>query len=142
MRNNFITTTQISDIMNIEADAESRSSEIRSEWKLNESYIQSILNHLKISPSVDLLASRINTQLTRFFSYRPDPNAEVIKTSTVNWRTIDFCCFSPVCFIGKVIQKIISDKTSVILSVPKLVLVCIFNRLACRTSVFHSTYAT
>ena len=81
--------------MYVEADAESRSSETRSKWKLNECYIQSILNHFRSSPSVDLFALSINTQLTKFFSYRPDPNAEVINTFTVDRRTIDFYCFPP-----------------------------------------------
>lgn len=37
---------------------------------MNESYFNSIVNHLRSSPSVDIFASHINTQLPRFFKYR------------------------------------------------------------------------
>ena len=45
MRNNFITAAHIAGIMNFEADVESRSSEKRSERKLNGSYFHSVLTH-------------------------------------------------------------------------------------------------
>lgn len=92
-RNNFITAAYIPDIMNVEADAESRSSGTKTGWKLNESYFHSILNHLRSNSSVDLFALRINTQLLGFSSYRPDSNAEVINAFTINWHTNDFYCF-------------------------------------------------
>ena len=53
MRNNFKTATHIPGIMNVEAD-ELRKSDIRTKWKLNESFLHS-------NPSVDLFASRIKT---------------------------------------------------------------------------------
>ena len=118
MRNNFITAAHIPGILNVEADAESRNSETTTKWKLNEALFRSILHHFRCSPSVDLFVSRINTQLPRFFAYRPDPNAEVINAFTVNWNKVDFYCFPPFSCIGKVIQKIISDKASGILIVP------------------------
>ena len=102
MRNNFITAAHIPGILNVEADAESRNSETRTEWKLNEALFRSILHHFRCSPSVDLFASRINPQLPRFFAYRPDPNAEVINAFTVNWNKVDFYCFPPFSCIGKV----------------------------------------
>ena len=118
MRNNFATAAHIPGILNVEADAESRNSETRTEWKLNEALFRSILHHFRCSPSVELFASWINTQLPRFFAYRPDPNAEFINAFTVNWNKVDFYCFPPFSCIGKVIQKIISDKASGILIVP------------------------
>ena len=48
-------------------------------------------------------------EFPRFFSFLP---------FTVNWLAIDFHCFPPFSCIGKVIQKIISDKASGILIVP------------------------
>ena len=66
----------------------------------------------KFYPSVDLLASRINTQLTWFFAYRWDPKAEVINAFCVSWRNFSFYCFPPFSCIGKVLQKIISDNAT------------------------------
>ena len=90
IRNNFITAAHNPGIMNVGANAESRSSETRTEWKLNESDFHSISNHFRSNTSVDLFTSRINSQLARFFTHQPDQNAEVINAFTVNLHTIDF----------------------------------------------------
>ena len=50
MRNNFITAAHIPGILNVEADAESRNSETRTEWKSNEALFGSILHHFRSSP--------------------------------------------------------------------------------------------
>ena len=137
MRSNFITAAHVTGIMNIEADAESRIVETKTDWKLNESYFHITFNDLRISFSVKLFTSWINTQLSRFYLCRQDRNAKVINAFTVNRYANDFYCFPPSSCIGKVIQWIISDKISGILIVS--ILVCVFNRLACRLSVFHAT---
>ena len=41
---------------------------------------------LLIPPQTDCFAIRINTQLSEYFSRRPDPEAKFIDASTVNWR--------------------------------------------------------
>ena len=63
---------------------ESRKSEIRTELKLHESIFGYIQKYLDFYSSVDLFASRINFQLSRFFVYRPDPKAEVINAFCVS----------------------------------------------------------
>jgi len=115
---NFITASHIPGIYNEEADQESRNSDTRTEWKLNENIFQAMQKFLEFYPTVDLFASRINSQLPRFFSYRPDPQAELINAFSVSWENISFYCFPPFSCIGKVIQKIISDKAIGILVVP------------------------
>ena len=117
-RNHFLTATHIPQILNVEADAESREAETRTEWKLNDSIFSDMLKHFKFKPVIDLFASRINNQLPRFFSFRPDPEAEVINAFSVNWHSIPFYCFPPFSSIGKVIRKIINDNASGILVVP------------------------
>lgn len=72
-RDIFIIAADISGVLNTETDEVSRKSELPTEWKLNEIIFTGILDQLAFYPSVDLLASRVNTQLKRFFSYRPDP---------------------------------------------------------------------
>ena len=46
-RNNFMTAAHIPGVMNVEADAESRSSETKTEWKMNESYSNSFLHQFR-----------------------------------------------------------------------------------------------
>ena len=95
-RDNFIIGAHIPGILNIEADQESRKSELRTEWKLHESIFGYIQKYLDFYPSVDLFASRINAQLPQFFSYQPDPKAEVINAFCVSWHNLSFYCFNPI----------------------------------------------
>ena len=116
-RDIFITAAHIPGILNVEADQESRKSELRTEWKLHESNFGYIQKYLNFYPSVDLFASRINAQLPRFFAYRPDPKAEVINAFCVSWHNLSFYSFPPFSCIGKVLQKIISGNATGILIV-------------------------
>ena len=73
-----LTASHIPGTFNVEADTESRVAETRTEWKSNDSFFSDILKHFKFKPVIDLFASRINNQLPRFFSFRPDQEVEVI----------------------------------------------------------------
>ena len=117
-RDFFVTAAHIPRILNVEADQESRKSELRTEWKLRESIFGYIQKYLDFYPSADLFTSRINAQLPRFFAYRSDPKAEVINAFCVSWHNLSFYCFPPFSCIGKVLQKIISDNAAGILIVP------------------------
>ena len=48
------------------------------EWKLNSMLLQWVFWKLEISPQIDLSASRLNTQLGKFVSYRPDPTTVAV----------------------------------------------------------------
>ena len=100
-RDIFIIAAHIPGILNIEADQESRKSELRTEWKLHESIFGYIQKYLDFYPSVDLLASRINAQLPRFFAYQPGPKAEVINAFCVSWHNLSFYCPPPSIFIHR-----------------------------------------
>ena len=118
MRNSFITAAHNPGIMNVGANAESRSSETRTEWKLNESDFHSISNHFRSNTSVDLFTSWINSQLARFFMHQPDRNAGVIDAFTVNLHTIDFYRLTQFFCFRKRKEKIILDKASGMLIEP------------------------
>ena len=117
-RDIFITATHIPGIRNGKLDQESRKSELRPEWKSHESIFGYIQKYLDFYPSVDLFASRTNSQLPLFFAYRPDPKAEVINAFCVSWHNLSFYCFPPFSCIGKVLQKIIFDNATGILILP------------------------
>lgn len=117
-RNVWLTSAHIPGRLNREADEESRKTELRTEWKLNRKIFNNMLNYFQFFPEIDLFASRINTQLPRFFSYRPDPFSEVTNAFTVSWGDIKFYCFPPFSCIGRILQKICEDKATGILVVP------------------------
>ena len=114
----FITAAHIPGILNVGADQESRKSELRTEWKLQESILSYIEKYFGFYSSVHLLASRINAQLSQFFAYRPDPKPEVINAFCVPWYNLSFYCFPPFSGIGKVLQKINSDNANDLLIFP------------------------
>lgn len=59
---------------NIEADFESRKIRDDTEWMLNSNIFDALCKRL-FFPSVDLFASRINTQLKNYVSWNPDPRS-------------------------------------------------------------------
>jgi hypothetical protein len=44
-------------------------------------------------PEIDMFASRVNTQLPRFDSWKPDPGADDIDAFSVCWGDKIFICF-------------------------------------------------
>ena len=102
----------------MEADAESRKCEIRTEWKLDTTEFRNIIQHFSFSQKIDLFASRINKQLEKFVAYRPDPDAIAIDAFTIDWKGQKFYAFPPFSCINRVVQKIIADQATGILIVP------------------------
>ena len=80
-------------MQNKEADFESRKHEIHTDWKLNESVFHFICGELGFSPAIDLFATRINTQMRTFVSYRPDPNSVEVNAFLINWEKEKFMHF-------------------------------------------------
>ena len=117
-RDIWITASHIPGVLNIEADEESRKSEYRTEWMLNKCIFRQVLEDLTFDPSIDLFASRINNQLPRFASFRPDPEAELIDAFTVSWENLNFYAFPPFICITKVLQKIMMEEATGIVVVP------------------------
>ena len=116
--NCWLTVAHIPGILNVEADEQSRKSEIRTEWKLNEQDFNLIKAELQFNPTIDLFATRINCQLPRFLSFRPDPEAEAIDAFTLSWSHLRFYAFPPFICVDQVLQKIVYDKATGIIVVP------------------------
>ena len=115
--------------MNVETHAESREAETRTEWKSNDSIFSDMLKRFNFKPVIDLFASRINNQFPRFFSFWPDPEAEVIDAFSVNWQSIPFYCFPPFSYIWRINRNIINDNASGILVVPNCPSQCWYSTL-------------
>lgn len=70
-------------------------------------------------PSVDLFASRINTQLKNYVSWNPDPGSLFFDAFTINWQQLStIYAFPPFSIIDRVLQKIKQDRAEGILIVP------------------------
>ncbi len=117
-KGNWIIASHIPGKLNVKADEESRKHETKTEWMLDSDAFQFAIDSLSFPPEIDLFATRINKQLPRFVSYRPDPEAEAIDAFTLDWKNIDFYAFPPFICIGRTLQKINSDGATGIIIVP------------------------
>ena len=93
------------------ADYESRKSYIDSELMLNPEIFQKAIKHPKHRPNLDCFASRLNTQLPKYISYKPDPYAYLTDAFSLNWRFYKCYLFPPFSLNGRTLQKICLDQT-------------------------------
>lgn len=90
---------------NVRADRESRVLRDRSDWMLNPEIFSRI--QLVLGPvDIDLFATRLTSQLTRFFSWRPDPLAEATDALLQDWRDLTAYANPPWNLLGRVLVKI------------------------------------
>ena len=117
-RNIWLSAAYIPGKTNIEADEESRRENQDTEWILNPNILSDALDRLDVKPEIDLFASRLNHQFSRYVSYKPDPDAEAVNAFTMSGSDVTFYAFPPVCIIPNVLRKIVKDRTRRILVVP------------------------
>ena len=116
-RNNWITCVHLAGKLNVIADRQSRSEHDNMEWKLNTQLFQKISEKFG-KPEVDLFASRLNYQVPRYFSWKPDPGAEQVDALAQDWSGLNFYAFPPFSLIGKVLNKINTEDAEGLLIVP------------------------
>ena len=116
--NIWISAAHIPGKQNTTADKESRRLNTDAEWKLDEQTLQLALRQLGTLPKIDLFASRLNCQMQRYVSYRPDPKAEAVDAFSISWKHLQFYAFPPFSIIGRVLQKIQKDQAEGIIVVP------------------------
>ena len=114
----WITCAHIPGTENVLADYESRREYRDSEWMLNPEIFKNITKKLNYSPEVDCFASRLNFQVEKYISFRPDPNAFLVNAFTVNWKGLNAYMFPPFSLIGMVLQKIRNDTATVLMIAP------------------------
>ena len=91
--------------LNIQADEKSRTAKDRCNWMLNQSIFQRI-NSVMGPLEMDLLASRLTKQLPRFYSWRPDPEAEATDAFMQNWAAYRGFANPPWCLIHRCLTKL------------------------------------
>ena len=70
------------------------------------------LNQLWGPQGVDLFASRLSTQLLRFYSWRPDPQAEAVDAFFQDWSSVKGYAFPPFALIGRCLKTILDQQVS------------------------------
>ena len=116
-RDILLSAAHIRGIDNIEADRLSRNVSVDTEWSIP----QSVFDKLCLifgRPCVDLFASRINHKLSDYISWHPDPSAVATDAFLFDWSDFVGYAFPPFSVLGKVIQKIIGDRATVLVVLP------------------------
>jgi hypothetical protein len=93
------------------------------DWMLNPAVFQQITGKARWGlPAIDLFATRLNHQVPRFFSFLPDPQAKGMDAFRQSWLPLPtqrlLWANPPWALIGRMLQKIIHDKTEIILIAP------------------------
>lgn len=113
----MLSAQHIPGVTNQVADAESRATGGRLDWKLSPSVFQKI-NATWGPLEVDLFASRLSSQLNRFFSWKPDPLAEATDAFQQDWGPLRAYANPPWCLIGKVLKQVKAQQAQVVLVAP------------------------
>ena len=99
------------------ADAESRQRFEPSDWKLHKGVFDQ-LQKVWGPYNVDLFAAQHNRQLPRYFSFKPDPEAEAVDALAQCWSDLKTYAFPPFALIGRYLRKLEREQ------VKELVLQC------------------
>ena len=101
----MLSAQHIPGVSNQVADAESRVTVDRLDWKLSVAVFQKI-NAVWGPLEVDLFATRLSTQPDRFFSWRPDPLAEATDAFQQDWGPLKAYANPPWCLMGRVLKQV------------------------------------
>ena len=77
-----------------------------------------IINRNLGTPDIDLFATRLNTQLSTYSSWKPDPGCKFIDAFTVSWSSLFSYIFAPFSLLGRVVQKLLRDRAESIVIAP------------------------
>ena len=103
---------------NGDADFLSRSFNDNLEWKLKPQIFQSVQSHFRVTPTIDMFASRLNYQIKPFVSWHPDPEAKSHDAFSIQWKGYPSYCFPPFALINRVLRKIEAEQVTVMLVFP------------------------
>ena len=116
-KNIWVTAISLPGKENVDADGESRTFNDNTEWSINESIFHSIVETYGM-PSIDLFASRINKNVPRYVSWRPDPEAQFVEAFSCSWSQEQFYAFPACSLVLRCLKKIEMEKGEGIIIVP------------------------
>lgn len=107
-RNIYVSAVYIPGIENT-ADFFSRTFSESTEWMLKQDIFDRLCKHFFL-PSIDLFATRLNKRLNKFVSWYPEPGTTFVNAFNMSWHGLLPYVFPPFNLVGKVLNKIVSDK--------------------------------
>ncbi|XP_078616244.1 uncharacterized protein LOC144884664 [Branchiostoma floridae x Branchiostoma japonicum] len=113
-----ISAEHIPGVQNEEADTASRVFQDTTEWSLHPDLFRLASRQLNFHPEVDLFASRLNTKLPKFCSWKPDPLAWKVDAFTWPWNGMKVYIFPPVCLLSRCLAKVRQDKAQAMVIAP------------------------
>jgi hypothetical protein len=117
-RNIWLSVSHIPGKLNQSADFESRHFKQDNEWMLDQKLFKTAIEKLKFTPEIDLFASRNNCQLSKYVSWRPEPESYAVDAFSISWTGMNLYCFPPFSVIPAVLQKMVIDQAIGILVLP------------------------
>ena len=113
-----ITITHIAGAKNIDADEKSRNFNDAPEWMLNPNIFEKLVQKTFL-PEIDLFATRLNHQVPKFVSWKPDPEAMAIDAFSIKWNVWDkVYLFPPFSMIQRALQKLYNDEAEALFILP------------------------
>ena len=123
-------------VPNVRAYRESRVFLDHHEWKLDP-LLFTELNRVWGPLEVGLFASRLSTQLPRFYSWRPDPQSEAVDAFSQDWSKVRGYAFPPFALVGRCLRQLLDQYVtpcSIGTSLAVTAMVPSASRVACSTS--------
>ena len=77
------------------------------------------LSALQLTPKIDLFPSRLNKQIDKYVSFKPDPGAFEVDAFFMSWTNLKFYAFPPFSCISQCLQNIDLEKATGIIVVPR-----------------------
>ena len=114
----FLKARHIAGLDNQMADEMSRTIiRDRTDWQLNPA-IFAQLEHLWGPFQVDMFATRLSTHLHRFYSWKPEPQAEATDAFLQDWTVIHGYANPPWCLIQRCLKKVVLQKATLVIVTP------------------------
>ena len=112
-----VTAEHMAGVLNVEANQESRVYKDWINWRLNPQIFRS-LSRVWGPFEIDLFGDRLNCQMDRFISWKPDPAAEAVDAFQVSWRYLEGYAFPPFSMIGRCLAKVAQDQATLVMLAP------------------------
>ena len=112
-----LSASHLPGLNNVIADQESREIQTSAEWMLHKELFLGV--NRSLGPfNIDLFASRLNHQLSKYISWKPDPGAMSNDAFQTSWKNLEGYAFPPFALIGRCLQKIKMEQSTIVLIAP------------------------
>ncbi|XP_044152415.1 uncharacterized protein LOC122940106 [Bufo gargarizans] len=104
-------------LSNVRVDWNSRYLSDGSDWQLDPEVFLAISDMWGLM-TIDLFVSWLNRQLTRFYSWRPDPEAVAVDAFLQDWSSSRLYAFSPFAMVPRTLLRVRRHRADLVLVVP------------------------